>query len=254
MKALNLQPDPQQPESRSDRSSHRPAGGIPGSGIASSFRTMPFWAQLGKDVRFQLAQSFRVLKHPFEVFWEIRYRPEGSMIAAFLLLMAAYAVLLLSKLVTSYLFNPSGVEGVSPLTLLGQYGLPWLTWVFANYLIGSIMKGQGRWTEVFVGSAYALMPFILITLPLSVLSNALTLNEKVVYDFFNWVTVGWTLILFFVMAKEIHNYDIGEAATNVVLSVLFMFAVWILLFIVAGLTFQLYDFVLQIAREVSYRG
>lgn len=213
-----------------------------------------FWSQLALDVRYQLKQSFRVLKHPFEVFWEIRYRPEGSMIAAFLLLVAGYSVHLLSQLATSYLFNPSGADNVNPVTLLLQSLLPWVTWVFANYLIGSIMKGQGRWTEVFVGSAYALMPFLLISLPLSVLSNVLTLNERVVYDFGNWVMAGWTLFLFFVMAKEIHNYDIGETVVNVVLSVLFMIAIWILLFILAGLTFQLYDFVSQIGKEVSYRG
>jgi hypothetical protein len=175
------------------------------------------------------------------------------MAAAVLLLVAAYAFLVLSKLATSYLFNPAGVDGISLLTLLLQYVLPWITWVIANYMIGSIMKGQGKWTEVFVGSAYAIMPFLIISLPLAVLSNVLTLNEKVVYDFGNTVMIGWTLLLFFIMAKEIHNYEIGEAALNVFLSVLFMFAVWILLFILAGLTFQLYDFLVQIVTEVTYR-
>ncbi|GLI10599.1 hypothetical protein YDYSG_66330 [Paenibacillus tyrfis] len=223
------------------------------AGSAKAMHLSPYLGQLAKDVRFQWKQALRVLKHPFDAFGELRYRSEGSFLAAVLLLIAAFAVLLLSKLATSYLFNPSGVENVSPLTLLLQFFVPWLTWVAANYWIGSIMKGQGRWTEVFVGSTYALMPFLLLSLPLALLSNVLTLNEKVVYDFGNGVMIGWTLLLFFIMVKEIHNYDIGETAVNVVLSVLFMFAIWILLFILAGLTFQLYDFVAQIVKEVAYR-
>ncbi|WP_409343243.1 Yip1 family protein [Paenibacillus sp. MBLB4367] len=249
MEALNPQPEPQD---RTKPSTRIRRGRFPGTLLP--FRSASFWARLAQDVRFQLKQSFRVLKHPFEVFWEIRYSGDGSMVAAILLLAAAYVVLLLSKLATAYLFNPSGVENVSLLTLMLQYLLPWLTWVVANYMIGSIMKGQGKWTEVFVGSAYALMPFLVISLPLAVLSNVLTLNERVVYDFGNTVMIGWTLILFFIMAKEIHNYEIGETALNVVLSVLFIFAIWILLFILAGLTFQLYDFLVQVVREVSYRG
>ena len=248
MEALKLQHDP---NDRTEASARIPGRG--NSGIPSDIRSAPFWARLLLDVRFQLKQSFRVLKHPFDVFWEIRYTGEGSMIAAVLLLAAAFTVLVLSKLATSYLFNPAGVDGISLPTLLLQYVLPWISWVIANYMIGSIMKGQGKWTEVFVGSAYALMPFLVISLPLAVLSNALTLNEKVVYDFGNTVMIGWTLILFYIMAKEIHNYEIGEAALNVFLSVLFMFAVWILLFILAGLTFQLYDFLVQIVTEVTYR-
>ncbi|MFB0843276.1 Yip1 family protein [Paenibacillus oleatilyticus] len=242
MTALHVSPDDKRPVSGST------ASGRPGS--AKALRLSPYLAQLAKDVRFQWKQA---LKHPFDTFGELRYRSEGSFPAAVLLLIAAFAVLLLSKLATSYLFDPSGVENVSPLTLLLQFVVPWLTWVAANYWIGSIMKGQGRWTEVFVGSAYALMPFLLLSLPLAMLSNVLTLNEKVVYDFGNGVMIGWTLLLFFIMVKEIHNYDIGETAVNVVLSVLFMFAIWILLFILAGLTFQLYDFVAQIVKEVAYR-
>lgn len=240
MTALHVSPDDKRPVSGS-------------AGPAKALRSSPYLAQLARDVRFQWKQALRVLKHPFDAFGELRYRSEGSFPAAVLLLIATFAVLLLSKLATSYLFNPSGVENVSPLTLLLQFVVPWLTWVAANYWIGSIMKGQGRWTEVFVGSAYALMPFLLLSLPLALLSNVLTLNEKVVYDFGNGVMIGWTLLLFFIMVKEIHNYDIGETAVNVVLSVLFMFAIWILLFILAGLTFQLYDFVAQIVKEVAYR-
>ncbi|MBD2862056.1 Yip1 family protein [Paenibacillus oceani] len=254
MNALNLQPDHNEAKRRRFPFRIPSVALFRASGYTPDLLSSGFWAQLARDVGYQLKQSLRVLKHPFEVFWEIRYRPEGSMWAAVLLLASGYSVHVLSQLATSYLFNPSGDDMVNPLTLLLQSLLPWVTWVFANYLIGSIMKGQGRWTEVFVGSAYALMPFLLLSLPLAILSNILTLNERVVYDFGNVAMVCWTLFLFFVMAKEIHNYDIGETVLNVVLSVLFMIAIWILLFILAGLTFQLYDFVSQIVKEVSYRG
>ncbi|WNQ08989.1 Yip1 family protein [Paenibacillus aurantius] len=214
-------------------------------------------SSMGKDylgaVGFQLKQAFRILKHPFDVFWDIRYRNRASLTASVVLLVLAYIVLLVSESLTAYTFNPTEA-GVNPLQLLVQYGLPWLTWVMANYMIASIMKGQGRWTEVFTASSYSLMPFILLSVPAALITNVLTLSEKVVYSTAQWVMIGWTLILFFIMVKEIHNYDIQETIVNLVVTVLFMIAVWVLLFIVAGLTFQLYDFLTQVIREVTYRA
>ncbi|BBH18994.1 hypothetical protein Back11_03390 [Paenibacillus baekrokdamisoli] len=209
--------------------------------------------KFGSAIVSQLRTSLRVLRHPFDVFWEIRYRSHGSIAAASLLLALALVVLLMSKLSGSYLFGGAKLDDLNPTAFLLQYSIPWITWVFANYLVGSIMKGQGKLLEVFVGSTYALMPIILFSLPLSIISNVLTLSEGSIYGFAQLIMNCWSLLLLFVMAKEIHNYEIGETVWNMIISVLLMLAIWLLCLIFAGLTYQLYDFVAQIYKEVAAR-
>ncbi|MCQ6563537.1 YIP1 family protein [Paenibacillus mendelii] len=207
----------------------------------------------GSAVAGQLRKALRVLRHPFDVFWEIRYQSRGAVAASIMLLALALIVLLLSKLCASYLFGGAVLDDLNPTAFILRYAIPWGTWVFANYLVGSIMKGQGRLVEVFVGSTYALMPVILFSLPLALLSNLLTFSEGSIYDFAQMAVNGWSLVLLFIMAKEIHNYEIGETVRNIVVSVLLMLAIWLLCFIFAGLTYQLYDFVAQIYKEVAAR-
>lgn len=201
----------------------------------------------------RLGDALRVLRHPFDVFASLRVHPRGAIGAAAILAVLALGVLLAAKLAASYLFGGAELNDLNPLSFLLRYSLPWATWVIANYLVGSIMKGQGKLSEVFVGSAYALMPVIVFALPLALISNLLTFSEGAIYDTVQLAVNGWVLLLLFIMVKEVHNYELGEALRNMVVSVLLILAIWLLTLIFIGLTYQLYDFAAQLYKEVAAR-
>ncbi|WP_158560630.1 YIP1 family protein [Paenibacillus contaminans] len=201
----------------------------------------------------QLLQALRILKHPVTGFWELRYENKAGIVTTLLMIFAAYFVTLGSELTTSYIFYPVENKFVDPFVIFIKIVVPFATWVVANYLVSSIMRGQGRLIDVLNGSAYALMPYILFTMPLAIVSNGLTLSEAAIYSFCRAVIYGWCAFLFFVSVREVHNYEMGETALNIFLSILFMLAIWILLVIFTGLTGQLFDFINQIWEEVSIR-
>jgi hypothetical protein len=205
-------------------------------------------------VAIQLRQAFRILRHPVDGFWELRYEGRAGIVSASVLIVLVYIVSLVAEITTSYIFHPVDSKFINPTLKFAQVIIPLFTWVIANYMVGSINRGQGRFVDVFVGSAYALTPYILFSIPLSVLSNALTLGESSIYFFGKFIILCWTLFLFFIFVQEIHNYEIGETAWVILLSLFFMFALWILVLIFMGLSTQLIDFVKQIYEEVSYRG
>ncbi|MCQ6559089.1 YIP1 family protein [Paenibacillus mendelii] len=205
------------------------------------------------ELVIHLKQAIRILRHPVDGFWELRYEKRGSLISALILLLLAYLATLISEISTSFIFNPIEIKFINPWLVLAQVSIPWLTWVLANYLVSSINRGQGRLLDVMIGSAYALVPYIFFTIPLSLVSNVLTIGESSIYMFFHYIIIGWTGFLFIVLVQEIHNYDIGETIWITVLSVLFMLAIWILLLIFAGLSVQLVDFIEQLYEEVSFR-
>ncbi|OXM16307.1 YIP1 family protein [Paenibacillus herberti] len=206
------------------------------------------------DLVLNLKQAIRILRHPVDGFWELRYERRGSLGSAAILLALAYLATLLSEITTSFIFNPIDVKFVNPWFLFAQVAIPWVTWVLANYMVSSINRGQGRLVDVIVGSSYALVPYILFSVPLALLSNLLTIGESSIYQFFNYLIIGWTVFLFIVFVQEVHNYDIGETIWITILSLLFMLAMWVLILIFAGLCVQLIDFIRQLYEEVSFRG
>lgn len=201
----------------------------------------------------QLKQALRILRHPIDGYWELRYEKRAGLWSAITLLILAFLVSIISEMTTSYIFHPVENKFINPFSKLSQVGIPFATWAVANYMVASINRGQGRFVDVIIGSAYALTPYIVFTVPLSIMSQGLTAGEGAIFYFFKTIIFLWTLFLFFVFVQEVHNYDIGETIVVILLSLFFMLAMWILIFIFAGLSVQLTDFIRQIYEEVRYR-
>jgi tetratricopeptide (TPR) repeat protein len=201
----------------------------------------------------QFKHIFYIMKHPIDGFSALRYENKGGYRSAFLLLAAAYASLVVIRLVTGFTFNPYDPHRLNLISLFLQYGLIWIGWVVSNYLVSSIYRGEGRFKDVFVGSAYALLPIIFVGVPLAIVSNVLTASEQAIYDFVQNVMYIWTALLFFWKIQSLQNYSVGETIVNIILSVLAFMALAILVLVVLGLTGDLKDFVYEVYQEVRLR-
>ncbi|WP_409345628.1 YIP1 family protein [Paenibacillus sp. MBLB4367] len=198
----------------------------------------------------QLKHALTILKHPLDGFSDLRYSGKGSYLSAFILLAAVAGVMLVKEYLTSFTFMPVMNDERSN-SFLYTAGLLWLTWVVCNYLIGSIYHGEARFKDVFVGGAYALFPFVLLGLPLALLSNIMTLSESSIYHFMEAFILIWSGLLFFWKIQSLQNYGVGETVLNMSLTAVAMAILWVLLMIIFGLSTELQDFVYTVYQEVS---
>ena len=70
------------------------------------------------------------------------------------------------------------------------------------------MDGKGTW-DIVIATAYALTPFVLVNLPLTLASNYLTLRKApstISLEFWGPLTVS----LVFIGTMTIHDYDTGK--------------------------------------------
>lgn len=198
-----------------------------------------------------LKHAFYILKHPIDGFTAIRYDGKGSYLSALILLTAVYGSLLFREYFTSFSFN--SITYVNVYTVFTQFFVVWIAWVVANYLVSSIYRGEGRFRDIFIGSSYALIPYILVGIPLVVLSNAMTLSEISIYNFMAQGLLVWVGLLMFWNIQWIHNYSVGETLMNIVLTLVTMLVLGILIFITSGLTSDLFSFFLEVIQEVTLR-
>jgi len=220
---------------------------LPGSGFRRWRRSEDKRLQLPA----QLRQAFVILRHPLDGFGDLRYANKGSWLSGFVILAAVAAALLARSYYTSFTFHPVPAEMRSGGTTLLVFGAVWFTWVVCNYLIGSIYRGEARFKDVFIGSAYSLFPAALLGLPLALLSHALTLQEASIYHTVAGAVVVWCGLLFFWNIQSLQNYGVGETAASVCLTVVSMMMLWVLLFILFGLSTDLLNFIKTIYLEVS---
>lgn len=198
---------------------------------------------------------FRFIRYPGDSFYYIKKDLRGSLRFAGLIYLWVIVSRVLSLYVTGFIFNPYAslsdirVENEIILTV----GLI-LLWNAANYLVSTISDGEGRVRDVIIGTAYSLFPYVLISLPIALISRVLTLNEIFLYDFTLNIMWAWTGMMLFIMVKEIHNYTFSETVRNVLVT-LFTMALFVLTgYILYVLFSQLFDFITAVLQEIGLRG
>ena len=154
---------------------------------------------------------------------------------------------------TSFSFNKIDRETLSLMPILLQFIMIWLIWVVCHYFIGSILRGEARFKDVFVGSSYALTPMVIFGIPLAILSNGMTLSELSIYHFMTYGVVIWTGLMFLWSVQALQNYFVGETLVNIFVTLFAMVMVGVLMFLIYSLTSQFFQFIMSIYREVILR-
>jgi tetratricopeptide (TPR) repeat protein len=202
----------------------------------------------------QLKHALFILRRPIEGFTDIRYESKGSYLSACILVLAAIIVLLFKTFYTHFPFT--GNQPVHELkvgVIILQFVVVWLSWVICNYLISSIYQGEGRFKDVFVGSTYAFTPLILFGIPVVIMSNGMSLSEVSIYNFFDLFIILWILALVFWKVQALQNYSVGETIINILLTMFAMIILWVLIFIVLGLSSEFFEFLYSLYQEVTMR-
>ncbi|MCC3374558.1 YIP1 family protein [Cohnella sp. REN36] len=201
----------------------------------------------------QLLHVFRMLRHPIDGYEELT-GGRASVLSATILLFAIAGVRLYEVYQTSFLFSGTDPLRVSLVSELLKLFVPLFAWIVCNHLVSIINDGEGKFRDVYKGSIYALSPYLVMGVPLAFLSKGLTLMEAVVYDYGRLFMMLWCVVLFLLMVKEIHGYELKETFKNVAITLSGMAVMALIAFIFFGLSSQVWDFVRSIAEEVKYRA
>ena len=202
----------------------------------------------------QILFAKMVLKKPIDAYYDIRRKRKATVASATILYLWFIVLQITDIYVVGLLFNTHDINHVNLVeVLVGAIG-PIALFVVCNYLVSSITEGEGRASDLYIGLAYAMTPYLIAALPLQIITNVLVQNEAFVYHFPMLLVIGWSAILFVMMVQEMHNYSFKETVKNLLIT-LFTICLFLLIgFIVYLLFGQLRDFVVSIVQEVAIRG
>ena len=210
----------------------------------------PFMQHVKEDLRL----TRHVLAHPLDTYQDIKHLRKSSWLTATLLYLTVLIVSVLEIYTTGFIFQTVNLNQfhllIHSFTVLGGLFL----FVFSNYLVATITNGEGFFKDVYVATAHALIPYIILTPILAIISNGLTYNEWIVYQLLDGLRYLWSGILIVLMIKEIHNYDVKALLKNIFLTMFTMVMLILIAFLLYVLTTQLWNYVESIIQEVILRG
>lgn len=131
--------------------------------------------------------------------------------------------------------------------------VPFLLWCAVNWALTTLMEGKGTFGEIFIASAYALTPLVLVNVPLTIISNVLTLEEGAFYRLFMVLGVIWFAALLLLAMAITHEYSMAKTITTAVLTGVGIGIVIFVGMLVFDLIDQMIGFVTDIGAELTYR-
>lgn len=200
-----------------------------------------------------LKTLFHTLLHPFDGFYEMKFRGKGSTGLATALLVIYGIVSVFQTQYTGYIFNAFPLHELKSLKQFLLAVVPILLFVVSNWSTTSLMNGNGRFSDIYRMTCYSLTPMILFQFITTVISNVIIMEEGPILTAVNYIGVIWFAYLVFCGLCTIHEYS---ASRNILTLFATLVAAIIIIFIVIlyfTLMEKVISFVSTITAEVSKR-
>ena len=100
---------------------------------------------------------------------------------------------------------------------------------------------------------YALVPYILIQLPLILISHVISFDEAAYYSVLASVSVIWCVFLAFVGLMQVHDYSPGKTFLFLIITVFGALVILFLLLVFFSLLSDAIGFFVSLYREIAFR-
>ncbi len=206
-----------------------------------------------KNYKSSLRYSLYVLFHPFDGFWDLVHEKRGSLAAAHTFLILFLATYILQLMCTNFQFVMAPIQYINIYERCASLLLPFLIFCLANWALSTLFDGKGRFKDIYMGLCYALVPYILIQLPLILLSHVISFDEAAYYNVLGSISVIWAVFLGFVGLMEIHDYGPGKTVIFLIASLFGSLVIIFLLLVFFSLLSDAASYFISLYREIVFR-
>lgn len=194
--------------------------------------------------------SLMTIFHPEEGYNQIKANRENhSYIPTIAIFVLCLVARVLSLYLTAYSVSTVNVNRINIMSEVCMVGVPAMAWCVVHYAITTISSGECKLREVFAGLAYAFVPYMILTLPVALLSHLYSESSAGTIHVIEGIILVWCVLNVCISIKTMNDFTVKKTIGMIVLTLIgiVLCAVFVLLFY--GLTGQLIRTAYTIARE-----
>ena len=200
-----------------------------------------------------LRYGLHVITHPFDGFWDLVHEKRGTLAAAHTFLLLFLLTRVLKLMLTSFQFISAPIQYINVFEEMASLALPFIILCLANWAMTTLFDGKGRFRDIYTAMCYALIPYVLIQLPLILVSNVLTYEEGSFYGVLMSFSLIWCVFLAFVGLMEVHDYGPGKTIIFLVVTVVGALIIIFLLLTFFSLLSDAASYFISMYREIVFR-
>lgn len=191
--------------------------------------------------------------HPFDGFWDMKYDGKGKVRVALVILALVVLSIILQNQFAGFLVNYNDPRYLNSITQLITIVFPFFLWCVSNWAITTLMDGEGKFKEIVMAAGYALVPIVLLYLPITAASRFMVNEETAFYYLVISISSIWFVLLLFVGTMTVHQYSALKTVVTMLLTVIVMGIIVFLGTLLLSMMQQIYEFIVNIYREIIFR-
>ena len=194
-----------------------------------------------------------VMFHPFDGFRDLVHEKRGSLAAAHTFVALFLLTYVLKLMYTSFQFITAPIQYINIYERCASLLLPFLILCIANWSLSTLFDGKGHFKDIYMAMGYALVPYIIIQLPLILVSNVLAFDEGAFYNVLITLSEIWCLFLAFVGLMQVHDYGPGKTLVFIVATIFGALVIIFLLLVFFSLLSDAFGYFASLYREIVFR-
>lgn len=205
-----------------------------------------WWARTGKTLKY----SLYTITHPFDGFWDLTHEKRGSLAAANIITLLIVVTNIWIILSPAMWVN---LQYFNMFLYIARTIVPMALWCISNWSITTLLDGKGRLGDIYMATAYAFTPYVLMNIVVLIISPFLINTEWVLVDFCFKLGTVWSVGLLLAAMMMIHDYSLSKTLLSSAITIV---GIGVMLF-VFGIFFSLISdgiaFILSLYKEIVFR-
>lgn len=197
--------------------------------------------------------AFYYMRHPVDGAYGIANEGRANWLASTVILVIFAAEFIINKYTCGFLMKTVMEGRYEIFSDIGSILAVMIGLTACTYLVCTINDGEGTVKKLYTLFCYTLIPYVVLTPIVYLLSHVFTSNEVFLLTMLNILTYGWIAVIGFIGLKEVNNFKMNETVKIIFLTVFTVLIMALLIFIIYVLWAQVFEFVSAIFGEVVYR-
>ena len=211
------------------------------------------WNKRILPILASIRYALHVIVHPFDGFWDLKHEKRGTFAGATAIVVLTFVSRLLTLQYASFLFVDSNWENVNVWAEIAKILVPLSIWCIANWCLTTLFDGKGTMRDIYIMTGYALTPYPLINIPLTLISNLLISGEGAYYTFFSGLALVWCGILLVCGLMMTHEYTLGKTILSTLATIVAMLVIVILCLMIFSMASEAVGYFASIWKEIILR-
>lgn len=200
-----------------------------------------------------LKYAFYVIFHPFDGFWDLKREKRGLLSVALTFVVLTVVTMSVREQNTGFLFNNNRLEDINVLVDIITVTMVYVLWCVSSWCLTSLMDGEGKLKDIAIATGYALVPLVIIHLPLVAVSHMIILEEGSFYFIFANFSYLWTGVLIFLGTMITHQYSVKKTLLTILLTIVGMGVILFIALLFFSVIQQIINFITIIYKEIRFR-